>query len=47
MSGFLVAGVFEGTYRDSEVASLIYFVMALPFCHHRCSASESIDQPAP
>ena len=30
--GFLVAGLFECNYRDSEVASLTYFVMALPFC---------------
>ena len=29
---FLVAGVFECNYRDTEVASLVYFLMALPFC---------------
>ena len=29
---FLVAGIFECNYRDSEVRSLIYLVMALPFC---------------
>lgn len=29
---FLVAGVFECNYRDTEVASLLYFLLALPFC---------------
>ena len=29
---FLVAGIFECNYRDTEVASLVYFLMALPFC---------------
>ena len=29
--GFLAAGLFECNYRDSEVASLVFFAMALPF----------------
>ena len=33
--GFLVAGLFECNYRDSEVSSLAFFVMALPFCADR------------
>lgn len=45
--GFLVAGVFECNYRDSEVASIIYFVMALPFCRHDSAASDSVNQPTP
>ena len=32
---FLVAGVFECNYRDSEVSNLAYFIMALPFCGRR------------
>ena len=29
--GFLVAGVFETNFYDSEVSMLLYFIMALPF----------------
>ena len=29
---FLVAGIFECNYRDTEVVSMVYFLMALPFC---------------
>ena len=31
VAGFLVAGLFEYNYGDSEVAMLAYLVMALPF----------------
>lgn len=30
--GFLVAGTFECNYRDSEVAQLLFFAMALGYC---------------
>ena len=29
--GFLVAGIFETNFYDSEVSMLLYFIMALPF----------------
>jgi O-antigen ligase len=45
IQGFLVAGLFECNYRDSEVASLTYFIMALPFCSQR--PIETAGKPAP
>jgi len=29
--GFLVGGIFETNFYDSEVSMLLYFIMALPF----------------
>jgi O-antigen ligase len=34
IAGFLAAGSFEHNFGDSEVVSLIYFLMALPFLVH-------------
>ena len=31
ITGFLVAGIFETNFYDSEVSMLMYFIMALPF----------------
>ena len=31
ITGFLVAGLFETNFYDSEVSMLMYFIMALPF----------------
>ena len=36
--GFHVAGLFEHTFGDTEVISLVYFLMALPFVVQRCPA---------
>jgi O-antigen ligase len=36
--GFLVAGVFETNFYDSEVSMLLYFIMALPFTTNRNKA---------
>jgi hypothetical protein len=30
--GFLAGGMFENNFYDSEVAMLLFFIMALPFC---------------
>jgi putative inorganic carbon (hco3(-)) transporter len=36
--GFLVAGLFETNFYDSEVSMLLYFIMALPFTTNRNKA---------
>jgi hypothetical protein len=42
--GFHVAGLFEHTFGDTEVISLVYFLMALPFVVQR-SPWCHVDQP--
>ncbi|QPJ64051.1 MAG: hypothetical protein G3M78_00975 [Candidatus Nitrohelix vancouverensis] len=42
MSGFLVGGIFEVNFYDSEVSMLMYFIMALPFASEPNKMKETI-----
>jgi O-antigen ligase len=42
--GFHIEGIFEYTFGDSEVITLLYFLMALPFVVQRaCLSSQALD----
>jgi hypothetical protein len=43
MGGFLVAGLFEYTFGDSEVVMVVYALMALPFVVARAAAPDPPD----
>jgi len=44
---FLVAGMFENNFYDSEVVMVLYFIMALPFVSSNTSQSASSESAAP
>jgi O-antigen ligase len=44
VTGFLVAGVFEYNFGDSEVIALVYFVMALAFVPSRSDGAHGADK---
>jgi O-antigen ligase len=46
VAGFLVAGVFEYNFGDSEVIALVWVVMAFPFVCAR-EASDEAGRPSP
>ena len=40
--GFLAGGLFEVNFYDSEVAMLLYFIMALPFMNQNSEPGEKV-----
>ncbi len=42
---FLVAGMFENNFYDSEIIILMYFIMALPFVSYKNIPSVPSDSP--